>query len=125
MKADPGVRVFAKQMRRSMTEAETILWSKLRGRQRNGWQFRRQHPVGQFILDFACVRAHLGIEVDGATHSEEAEIRYDEQRSAYLRSKGWNMLRVQNKDIYDELDGVLFLIDDQLRYAEFSEGRHE
>lgn len=125
MKADPRVRVFAKQMRRSMTEAETILWSKLRGRQRNGWQFRRQHPVGQFILDFACVKAHLAIEVDGATHSEEAEIRYDEQRSAYLRSKGWNMLRVQNKDIYDELDGVLFLIDDQLRYAEFPEDRHE
>lgn len=120
MKADPRVRTFARQMRRSMTEAETILWSKLKGRQRNGWQFRRQHPVDHFILDFACVKVHLAVEVDGATHSEDAEIRYDEQRSAYLWSKGWDMLRVQNADVYDELDGVLSLIDDRLRYAEFA-----
>lgn len=122
MKADPRIRTFAKQMRRSMTEAETILWSKLRGRQRNGWQFRRQHPVGHFILDFACVKAHLAIEVDGATHSEDAELRHDKQRSAYLQSKGWDMLRVQNADVYDELDGVLTLIDERLRYAEFAGG---
>jgi very-short-patch-repair endonuclease len=122
MKADPRIRTFAKSMRREMTSAETILWSHLRGRKRGGWQFRRQHPVGLYILDFACVRARLGIEVDGATHAEDSEIRRDRNRDAALKAQGWDVLRVQNEDVYKHLDGVLDQIDDRLRFAAVTGG---
>jgi very-short-patch-repair endonuclease len=118
MKADPRIRTFAKAMRREMTAAETILWSHLKSRQRGGWQFRRQHPVDRFILDFACVKARLGVEVDGATHSEDKEIARDTQRDAALTAQGWRVLRVQNEDVYRHLEGVLDQIDDSLRFAE-------
>ncbi len=121
MKADPRLRGFAKQMRRPMTGAETILWSRLKGRQRGGWQFRRQHPVDRYILDFACVKARLGVEVDGATHAEDDELARDARRDSALKSLGWDVLRVQNEDIYRFLEGVLDQIDDRLRFA--GEGR--
>ena len=117
MKADSRIRTFAKSMRREMTGAETILWSRLKGRQRGGWQFRRQHPAGNYILDFACVRARLAVEVDGATHAEDHEIARDAAREKSLREEGWDILRVQNEDVYKHLEGVLDQIDDRLRYA--------
>ncbi len=122
MKADPHIREFAKQMRRPMTGAETILWAQLKGRKRGGWQFRRQHPVDHFILDFACVKARLGVEVDGATHAEDNEIARDNQRDAALKVQGWDVLRVQNEDIYKHLEGVLDQIDDRLRFAAVTGG---
>ncbi|MFN3910972.1 endonuclease domain-containing protein [Hyphomonas sp.] len=121
MKADSRIRTFAKSMRREMTNAETILWTHLKGRKRGGWQFRRQHPVDRYILDFACVKARLGVEVDGATHAEDSEIRRDTFRDEVLKAKGWDVLRVQNEDIYRFLAGVLDQIDDRLRFA--GEGR--
>ncbi len=72
-----------------------------------GWHFRKQHPSGKFIADFACVRQRLVIEVDGATHSEEAEITYDRRRTAFMASEGWFVYRIWNNDIYDNLGGVL------------------
>jgi very-short-patch-repair endonuclease len=90
-----------------MTDAETILWSRLRRSQLGGWKFRRQHPVGPYVADFACVEANLIVEVDGATHSERREIAHDKRRSAYLTLRGYSVLRVWNTDIYENLDGVL------------------
>ncbi|KDA04075.1 endonuclease domain-containing protein [Hyphomonas oceanitis] len=117
MKADPDIRQFAKSLRRKMTDAETILWSRLKGRQRDGWQFRRQHPVGRYITDFACTRARLVLEVDGATHAEDHEIARDRQRDTTLAQLGWTSLRVTNLDIYENLEGVLDTIDHALRNA--------
>ena len=117
MKADPRIRKFASTMRRNLTDAETILWSRLKGRQRDGWQFRRQHPVGHYIADFACVRAKLVLEVDGATHAEDHEIRRDRLRDSKLAQLGWTVLRVTNLDVYENLEGVLNAIDDALRNA--------
>jgi very-short-patch-repair endonuclease len=99
-------RPFAKAMRAQMTDAETILWSRLRGRQVEGAAFRRQHPIGPFIADFACWEASLVIEVDGATHGEEREA-YDAARTAELEMRGWTVLRFGNGDVYDTLNGVL------------------
>jgi very-short-patch-repair endonuclease len=106
MRDDEGkARRFAKQLRRQLTDAETILWSRLRSWQ--GVKFRRQHPIGIYIADFACVAAHLVIEVDGATHSTDVEVAHDMARTAYMNARGWRVVRVTNGDIYDRLDGAL------------------
>jgi very-short-patch-repair endonuclease len=98
-------RGFAKQMRRAMPGAETLLWSRLRIWP--GIRFRRQHPIGPYVADFACVAAHLIVEVDGETHGGESERKHDEMRDAYLRQRGWKILRVYNRDVYGRLDDVL------------------
>lgn len=100
-------REFAKALRGNLTNAETILWAHLRNGQIAGWRFRRQHPVGPYIADFACAKAKLIIEVDGATHGSDREQTRDEKRTAFLESRGWRVLRVWNSDIYDNLDGVM------------------
>ena len=107
MKADPRARQFAREMRGSLTDAETIVWSRLQARRLGGWRFRRQHPVGPFIADFACTRAKLIVEIDGATHSSEQERAYDAERTQYLEARGWSVLRVRNSDVYDNLTGVM------------------
>ena len=100
------------KLRQSLTNAEMILWSRLRKRQMQGQRFRRQHPVGPFITDFACVTLKLIIEVDGDTHGTEAERAYDARRTAYLEQRGWTVIRCFNVDVYTNLDGVLTRIGD-------------
>ena len=102
--AERKSRKFAKQLRRRMTDAERILWSRLRRKSFDGEnRFRRQHPIGPYIADFACVKGWLVVEVDGDTH----EIEYDRCRDAFMRKRGWRVLRVTNLEIYKNLDGVL------------------
>ena len=105
--ATPHARGLARQMRREMTRAEARLWRHLKARQIHGAHFRRQHPVGPYIADFACVRLKLIIEADGDTHASDAEIRHDRRRTRYLERLGWTALRFWNIDIYTHLDGVL------------------
>jgi len=81
-------------------------------RTEHGLTFRRQHPIGPYVADFTCVPAHLVIEVDGDTHSTDAEIAHDRRRDAFLRSKGWRVIRVWNEDVYKNLNGVLDMIFD-------------
>tara|TARA_R100000365_G_C2743910_1_gene72663 strand:- start:2474 stop:2785 length:312 start_codon:yes stop_codon:yes gene_type:complete len=100
-----------------MTRAEVILWQSLRKRQLAGYRFRRQVPIGPYVTDFACLDPRLVIEVDGATHSEEDEVAYDERRTRFLQQKGWHVYRVWNTDIYENLGGVLDAILHQLRFA--------
>ena len=97
-------RSFAKEMRRDLTNAEAILWAHLRKGQINGWRFRRQHPIGPYIADFACAKIKLVIEVDGATHGSAREQAADAKRSEFLESKGWRVLRVWNTDIHEAAD---------------------
>ena len=97
----------ARQLRKSMTQAEIILWSRLRRDAVAGRRFRRQHPIGPYIADFACVPVRLDVELDGATHGTDDEIGRDERRDAYLRSRGFKVLRFSNVDIYKNLEGVL------------------
>ena len=95
------------QLRQSMTDAELILWSRLRKRQIEGQHFRRQHPVGPYITDFACVALKLIVEVDGNTHGTDQEIAHDTRRTVYLERQGWSVLRCFNIDVYRNLDGVI------------------
>ncbi len=95
----------ARELRREMTPAERQLWQCLRGDRLNRLRFRSQHPVGQFILDFACAKCKLGVEIDGSVHIGNED--QDEIRSIWLQSYGWTMLRFTNVDVITKLPFVL------------------
>ena len=90
-----------------MTRCETILWTRLQDNRLMGLHFRKQHPVGPYIADFACVKARLLVEVDGETHWREEERRRDARRTAFLEREGWTILRVWNDEVYRNETGVV------------------
>ena len=94
-------------MRRHPTKSEERLWREIRGRRFAGKKFRRQQPVGPYILDFFCPEAGLSIELDGGGHESEDSRAYDRMRSASLASAGIRELRFWNRDVDDNLEGVL------------------
>ena len=102
----------ARRLRREMTLPEVILWRYLRNRA-VGAHFRRQHPVGPYILDFYCSSARLCVEIDGQTHGTPDAQRYDDARTAWLESQGIRVLRFAASDVLndDHLEGVLRLIE--------------
>jgi len=87
-----------------MTDAEKRLWSALRDRRLVGYKFRRQRPIGPFIVDFACVERKLIVEADGGQHAGSER---DEQRTARLERRGWRVLRFWNNDILANPSGVV------------------
>ena len=108
MKTDLGVpsnqRTRARAMRGAPTDAEQRLWRLLRDRRLSGVKFRRQVPVGPYIVDFLCVASKLIVEADGSQHAESPR---DEIRDAYLRREGWTVLRFWNHEVTRNRDGVL------------------
>ncbi len=84
--------------------AEKILWVELRHRSLGGFKFRRQHPLGRFVSDFACVERKIVLELDGESHLERTQ--QDQQRTQWLESEGWMVIRFWNNEIYDELETV-------------------
>ena len=97
-----------------MTDAEMILWSRIRRCQVEGFRIRRQHPIGCYIADFACPEAKLVIEVDGETHGSQQELAHDRRRTRFMESRGWCVIRCYNVEIYSNLDGVLIQIAEAL-----------
>ncbi len=95
-----------------MTDAERKLWQALRDKQLNGHRFRRQHPIGRYIADFACIEQKLVIELDGGQHQEQ--MAYDEQRAAFIEAQGWRILRFWNNDVLNNLEGVMERIAENL-----------
>jgi len=91
-----------------MTDVEQLLWRALRGKQIGKYRFRRQHPIGQYIADFACIEKKIVIELDGGQHQELLE--YDERRSKSMKKYGWQVLRFWNNDVLNNLEGVLTVI---------------
>jgi len=94
-----------RQLRTQMTDAEVRLWWRLRRWQMGGQRFRRQVPTGPYILDFVCLKARLVIEVDGGQHATTVEA--DNQRTAWLESRGFRVLRFWNHDVLHDTNGVL------------------
>ena len=88
-----------------MTDAERVLWRHLRNRELGGWKFRRQYPVGPFIVDFICIEKNVVIEVDGGQHAENEAL--DLQRSAYLNKMGYRVFRFWNNEVLQETEAVL------------------
>ncbi len=101
----------AKAMRSAPTDAEHRLWSILRGKGLAGYKFKRQQPIGSFIVDFICIRHGLIIEADGGQHSSQA----DAGRDAFLNARGFRILRFWNNDILTNEEGVATSILDALR----------
>ncbi|WP_352556970.1 endonuclease domain-containing protein [Mesorhizobium caraganae] len=99
----PAKLRFARSLRRDMTEAEGRLWQELRDRRLDGIKFRRQMPVGKYVVDFACVEAGLVVEIDGSQHAESAS---DIIRGAELKARGFRVLRFWNDDVLKDLNGV-------------------
>jgi very-short-patch-repair endonuclease len=85
-------RVRARSLRKDQTDAEALLWSKLRNRQLLGLKFRRQHPSGNYFADFACIEIGLIVELDGGQHGEDKNAGYDERRTGELRAMGFDVL---------------------------------
>jgi len=87
-----------------MTDAERRLWAALRGRRLQGYKFRRQHPLGPFVLDFVCIEHRLVIEADGGQHADnEADLR----RTRWLESRGWRVIRFWNNEILKNTEGIV------------------
>jgi very-short-patch-repair endonuclease len=97
---------LAKNLRKNLTDAERFLWKHLRAKQVEELKFRRQEPIGNYIVDFVCFGKDLIIEVDRGQHSEAV----DSGRDAWLRSQGFDVLRFWNHDVLQNIDGVLEVI---------------
>jgi very-short-patch-repair endonuclease len=95
---------FAKDLRRRMSLPEVLLWSAIKGRKLNGLQFRKQHPIGPYVLDFYCDARKLAIEVDGGNHSFGDRPQRDERRDAWLLERGVRTLRLSASLILDDVD---------------------
>ena len=107
-RATPKLQRRAAELRRNQTEAEARLWAYLRAHQVNGVHFRRQHAIGNFVVDFCAPRKKLIIEVDGGQHLEQEE--YDTERTRFLESLGYTVLRFWNNDIMTDIEGVIRVI---------------
>jgi very-short-patch-repair endonuclease len=99
----------AAELRQNQTPAETKLWSRLRAHRLGEIHFRRQYAIGNYIVDFCAPRKKLIIELDGSQHLEQAV--YDEDRTAFLKSKGYRVLRFWNNQVMNDLEAVMRAID--------------
>ena len=103
----PGAVGRVRELRAQSTEAEDLLWERLRGRRVLGLKFRRQLPIEGFITDFCCYDQKLVVELDGEVHSDPAQAARDANRDAYLLSLGYKVLRFSNQRIHDSMPDVL------------------
>ncbi len=97
---------LARNLRKNLTKQERILWSLFRNHSFYGFEIRRQSPIGRYIVDFVCRDKKIIIEIDGGQHNEVNNKEYDNQRTEYLMSKGYQVIRFWNNEIDKNLDGV-------------------
>ena len=97
----------ARELRVTSPDAERKLWSRLRDRRLGGCKFRRQHPVGRYFADFACIEVGLIVELDGGQHFEPEAMEADARRSAALKAAGFDVLRFTDREALMEIDAVL------------------
>lgn len=109
-----AVKDWAKENRHQQTEAEEIVWQKIRNRQVDNYKFRRQHPITGFIPDFVCLEKKLIIEIDGGYHNSEAQQKYDHARTAWLEENQYRLLRFTNEEVIDDIDAVIKSISEEL-----------
>jgi len=100
---------FARALRNRQTKEEKILWSLLRARQLSGYKFRRQLPMGPYIVDFCCLERRLVIELDGGQHALSTQ--RDQRRTQFLNEEGFQVLRFWNNDVLEHTRAVLEVID--------------
>jgi very-short-patch-repair endonuclease len=111
----PEQKAFATSLRNGATDAERALWKSLRGDALNGLRFRRQFPIGIYIVDFVCFEVRLIVEVDGGQH---AESQHDESRDGWLKSEGFDVLRFWNNEVLQNMEGVMQVIAEAINTRE-------
>ncbi|MDF1592141.1 MAG: endonuclease domain-containing protein [Desulfobacterales bacterium] len=94
----------ARHLRKNLTDAEQLLWRHIRGRQLKGYKFRRQSPVGKYIVDFVCFENRLVIELDGGQHARRRS--YDHQREQWLHSQGFRVIRFWNHEVFQDIEAI-------------------
>lgn len=107
------LKEFARQNRRQMTPSEEALWEALR-KYLDGWKFRRQHPIGDYIADFVCLREKLVVEVDGEYHNAEEQQHDDAIRTHYLQQMGFHVIRFDNQEVDADIMSVVLRIKEKL-----------
>jgi very-short-patch-repair endonuclease len=129
MRAPPRAVATARRLRRNLSAPEAMLWSRLRARASGSPSFRRQHPIGPYVLDFYCAKARLAVEIDGASHDAEDRPQRDQRRDAWLTAQGVRVMRIAAAEVLaapdDVADGIvrtaMAMIDDRasrpLRHA--------
>ena len=103
---------LARNLRKNHTDAEKLLWNRLRNRQLAGCKFKRQFAIEHYIVDFICIARKLVVELDGSQHTEK--IDYDTTRTKFLTAKGFKVLRFWNNEVFGETEAVLEKIFDEL-----------
>jgi very-short-patch-repair endonuclease len=118
MKSEPIRIARSRRLRRDATWPEVILWRSLRGRGLGEFKFRRQQPIGRYVVDFFCSASALIVELDGDSHIErKAE---DDARQRWLESSGYRVVRISNDDVLQNLEGVLIQIERECTQANFA-----
>ena len=120
--ANPLRTTRNRELRQRQTKAESLIWTVLRARRLAGLKFRRQHAIGPYIVDFACIEKDVVIELDGGYHEHQYE--KDRVRQAYLESEGWQVLRFSNEDVLSDVEAVAISIARQIGVAPLFKGRH-
>ena len=111
------LKEHARKNRKEMTQAEQILWESLR-ENINSYKFRRQHPIGDYITDFACVTAKIIIEVDGGYHDDPQQQQDDQWRTEFIERNGFRVLRFSNDEVLYNLSAVIKDIKEELTKTE-------
>ncbi len=112
----------ARQLRNNPIDAERVLWKHLRHRQLDGYKFRRQQPLGSYIADFVCLEARLIVEVDGGQHV--SQMVYDSERTAWLESQNFRVLRFWNDEVLQQIESVVAVILKALNEPEAAQHPH-
>ncbi|MBI5407946.1 MAG: DUF559 domain-containing protein [Nitrospirae bacterium] len=107
---NPKLKVKARQLRNNSTKTEIKLWMYLKGRQMMGYDFNRQKPIDNYIVDFFCKELLLAIEIDGYTHTFEKVADRDEMKEQRLNKLGVRIIRFKDDDVMNKIEGVLFEI---------------
>ena len=102
-----NLKIYNRELRNNMTDAESRLWSTIRMKQINSCQFYRQRIIGDYIVDFYCPRAKLVIEVDGGQHYSDDMAEVDRKRDDYLKNLGLKVLRFSNTEVLNNIEGVV------------------
>ena len=101
------MKKFRRELRNKPTPAEQLLWNELKWKKLKGYKFRRQHSVGNYILDFYCAEYMLAIELDGAHHLEKEEVIYDNARTEFLNELNIKVIRFRNFEVENDIRRVL------------------
>ncbi len=106
--------ILARNLRKNSTIQERRLWNLLKNRQFHNLKFKRQQPIGDYIVDFICKEAKIIIEIDGGQHNEPENIEYDKTRTEYLNNLGYKVIRFWNNEIYENIEGVVLRLKEEI-----------